>query len=182
MRKSFSHAAASYLDNGGSQRYLTPVLDYFGETPLDEIFPFDIRKMADALYPEHSASSKNRMAITPARAVILHAYQRGWCPYVRVPRFKEGKPKRKSPASQVWLATFIRQCEKDRLPHIAALVLFMATTAARVSEAIALQWSDIDVASKTALLRKTKTGTNSIRHLTDEMIRRLIALGAPILG
>jgi hypothetical protein len=120
MSKRFVEAAASYLEHGGSPKYLTPVLEYFGETPLAEIYPFDIRKMAEALYPEHSASSKNRMAVTPARAVILHAYQRGWCAYVRVSRFKEEKqPHRKSPASQVWLATFVRQCEKDRLPHIA---------------------------------------------------------------
>jgi integrase len=62
------------------------------------------------------------------------------------------------------------------LPHIAALVLFMATTGARVSEAIALRWEDANIAAKTIVLRKTKTETNSTRYLTDELVRRFLAL------
>jgi integrase len=177
MRKSFAEAAASYLENGGSQKYLSKVVEHFGDRPLDEIFPYDIKKMAEALYPRHSGASRNRMAVTPSRAVIMHAYQRGWTNYMRVARFKEETPKRRAPASQLWLAAFLRQCDADGLPHIAALVLCMATTGARVSEAVALLWSDVDLDAKTLLLRKTKTERNSRRCLTDELARRLAALG-----
>ena len=96
MQKTFREAAESYLENGGSKRYLFPVVEYFGDTLLNEIFPFDIKKMAEKIYPNHSNSSKNRMAVTPARAVIMHGYERGWNNYIRISRFKEDRPKKKN--------------------------------------------------------------------------------------
>jgi integrase len=55
------------------------------------------------------------------------------------PPLQTDKPKRKTPASASWLQIFVRQCDRDCLPHLAALVLFMATTGARISEAVRLQ-------------------------------------------
>jgi len=40
-------------------------------------------------------------------------------------------------------------------------------------EAVALEWSEVDLQTRTALLLKTKTGKNSTRHLTDELVNRL---------
>lgn len=61
-------------------------------------------------------ATRNRCAVTPARAVLLHAYDRGWRDLIRVRRFRE---------------------DRDGLGHLAAMVLFMAQTGARVSEAVA---------------------------------------------
>lgn len=174
----FAEAAQSYLQHGGERRYLDPIVEYFGETPLRAIYPFDLQKMAETLYDEHSNATRNRQAITPARAVMMHAYERGWCQLIRVKRFKEGKPKRPRPASAIWLHAFTRQAEKDGLPHLAAIVIFMAQTGARISEAVALEWAQVDLDARTALLLKTKTGTNSTRHLTDELVTRLRDLRA----
>lgn len=171
--RTFADAAASYVAAGGETRYLHRVLGHFGTWPLHAIHPYDLRRMAEALYPDASGATRNRQALTPARAVMLHAYDRGWCHLIRVKRFREDRPVRKRPASAIWLHTFCRQCQRDRLPHVAALILFMATTGARVSEAIALRWSDVDMPGRTALLRKTKTGTNSVRYLTDDVMERL---------
>lgn len=171
--RSFEHAARSYLQHGGERRYLDPIIEYFGSTPIRSIYPFDIQKMAETLYPHHSGATRNRQAITPARAVLMHAYERGWCQLIRVKRFKEGKPKRPRPASAIWLHAFTRQAEKNGLQHLAAIVIFMAQTGARVSEAVALEWAQVDLDARTALLLKTKTGTNSVRHLTDELVARL---------
>ncbi|KQS86919.1 site-specific integrase [Rhizobium sp. Leaf383] len=175
----FAEAAASYMQNGGCGRYLPRILDYFEGRSLASIFPFDVRKMAEDLYPTHKGSTRNRQAIAPARAVIMHAYERGWCNIIRIRRFKEEQVRRVMPASHVWLHTFIRQCEKDgRLDHMAACVLFMSQTGARVSEAVALRWPQVDFTTRTALLLKTKTGANSLRHLTDELMDRLMKLKA----
>lgn len=98
--KTFSEAAQSYLENGGELKYLKRIIEYFEGKLLKEIVPFDIRQMALSLYPEdtHSGSTRNRCALSPARAVILHAYDRGWCNLMRLKRFKQEKPKRKEPA------------------------------------------------------------------------------------
>lgn len=174
--RTFAEAAESYIENGGEAKYLPPILDVLGDRDVIDIHPFDIRKTVEALYPTQSGATRNRHGITPIRAVMSHAYDRGWAPLMRFPKFKEDRPRKAKPATIVWLHCFVAQAERDGMPHLAALVTFMSTTGARVSEAVTLKWPDIDLTERTALLRKTKTTTNSIRHLTDEMISRIHAL------
>lgn len=169
----FAEAAASYLASGGEARYLGAIIAYFEGRPVRAIYPFDLKEMAESLYPAHSGATKNRQAIGPARAVLRHAYDRGWADLIRIRRFKEEAPKRRRPASQLWLALFCRRCDTDGLPHLAAMVLMMATTGARISEAIALRWSEVDLPGRRLLLLKTKTSTNSERALIDEVAERL---------
>lgn len=169
----FRHAAQSYIEHGGEARYLPRIMAHFGDRPLRSIFPFDVRKMAAELMPHGSAATVNRQVLTPARAVIMHGYDRGWCDLIRIKSFRQDKPKPRQPASAVWLHVFMRQCDHDRLPHLAALVLFMAHTGARISEAVALHWPELDLIARTAVLLKTKTETNSVRHLTDDLVARL---------
>lgn len=70
--RTFSEAADSYLKNGGCDRFLSPIIEHFNGRLMSDIFPFDIKQMSIALYPTHSASTRNRQAITPARAVFSH--------------------------------------------------------------------------------------------------------------
>lgn len=174
--RTFTEAAESYLRNGGEARYLKRIIEYLGDTPVSEITPFAITTMVKALYPSHSGATRNREGITPARAVMIHAYERGWCPLIRIRRFKEEPRRRKAPASPTWLHVFCRQADRDGMQHLAALVVFMAHTGARISEAVRLAWDDVDLVARTAVLLKTKTDTNSVRHLTDELVGRLSTL------
>jgi integrase len=176
--RTFREAAESYINHGGEGKYLPVILDYFGDRMLVEIFPFDIRQMALELYPTQSNATRNRQAITPVRAVFTHAYDRGWASLMRIQKLKEGRRQTKKPASVVWLHCFISQADRDHLPHLATLVMFMAQTGARVSEAVALRWSEVDLHNRQALLLKTKTERNSPRFLTDDLIGRLHALAA----
>ena len=175
--RTFSEAAASYIRAGGEAKYLERVIAYFSNRLLGSIHPYDIREMAETLYPDHAAATRNRQAVTPARAVMLHAYERGWCAAIRVRSFRQERPQRPRPASALWLQVFCRQADRDGLGHVAALVLFMATTGARVSEAVALRWPEVDLAARTATLLKTKTSTNSVRHLADDVAERIRQLG-----
>lgn len=169
----FAEAAKSYIEHGGEDRYMAKIVQHIGDRPLASIFPFDVRELAKALFPNHTSSTRNRQALTPIRCVINHGYDRGWCNLIRLKNFKEDSPKRKVPASSVWMQLFVRQCDQDGLPHLAALVLFMSQTGARISEAVALCWREVDLSARTALLLKTKTEKNSIRHLTDELLFRM---------
>lgn len=174
--KSFAEAAASHIEHGGEARYLPRIVAHFGDKPLAEIFPFDIKQMARALYPDASNATLNRQALAPARAVMIHAYERGWCGYTRLRRYREDTPKRREPASTAWLHAFVRQAVHDGQAKLAALVLFMATSGARVTEAINLRWSEVDLPQKSALLLKTKTDRNSLRSLTSEVAARLMEI------
>lgn len=170
---SFRDAAESYVTHGGEDRYLGRVTDYFDDTGIRDIHPFDVRLMAETLYPDATGATRNRCAVTPARAVLLHAYDRGWRELIRVRRFREDRPARREPASITWMFAFLRQCDRDGLGHLAALVLFMAQTGARISEAIRLEWTDVDLSARTAVLCRTKTDVNSVRHLSDELAERM---------
>ncbi len=172
----FAHAARSYMEHGGDARYLPRIIALIGDRPLSSIHPFDVRQLAEQLYPDCKPSTRNRQAITPCRAVLYHGYDRGWCNAVRIRNFREAKSARKPPANALWLQCFMRQCDQDGLHHLAAAVLMMATTAARVSEAIALEWSEVDLGLRRATLLKTKTTTHSVRYLTDDLCERLAAL------
>lgn len=177
-RYTFADAAESYVRSGGEKKYLDRIVGYLEGRTLRSIHPYDLREMAEVLYPTHSASTRNRQALTPARAVMLHAYERGWCEPMRVRSFRLDRPQRPRPASALWLQVFCRQADRDGLGHVAALVLFMATTGARVSEAIALRWPEVNLAARTAILLRTKTCTNSVRHLSDQVTERMRRLAA----
>lgn len=173
---SFRFVAEDYVRHGGEGRYLDRVIAHFEDRPIAEIYPFDIRQMANELYPDQQPATRNRCALTPARAVIMHGYDRGWCNLIRIRSFKVERPRKKHPASQMWLHMFMRQCDRDGLPHLAAIVLFMSHTGARVSEATSLRWAEVDLPARKAVLLRTKTGRNSERFLTDELVARLYSL------
>lgn len=176
VERTFREAAESYIANRGNGRYLGRIIDYFGDTPVDQIFPFDLREMARALYPNCANATLNRQGLAPARAVMIHASERGWCTWMPLRRFKEDAPKRRDPASPTWLHAFTRQCMHEDRPHLAALVLFMATTGTRVTEALNLRWTEVELTKRSVLLLKTKTTRNSVRKLTDELVGRLTEL------
>ncbi len=178
MERTFSDAAASYLEHGGEPRYLPRITAAIGHLPVASVTPFDVKQMALTLYPDpdYSNATRNRQALTPTRAVLIHGYERGWCPLMRLTRFKQPPPRRRAPASPAWLQIFVRQCDLDGLSHLAALVLFMAFTGARVSEAVRLEWPQVDLNGRRALILKTKTGINSMRDMPDALVGRMRAL------
>lgn len=176
MEFTFNDAAESYITHGGEARYMPPIVRHFDGRPLRTIAPFDIRNLADTLYPTQSGATKNRSVLSPARAVMNHGYDRGWCNLIRIRRYKVERRPPPVPASVVWMFMFMRQCDIDRLPHLAALILFMHQTGARISEAVALKWPEVNLSERKALLLKTKTERNSVRALTDELVARMSAL------
>ena len=76
----FAEAALSYLEIGGSKRFLEPVLRHFGTTPLVQIDQYAIELGARKVYPDVSNATLDRQFYTPVSAVMKHAARRGWCP------------------------------------------------------------------------------------------------------
>jgi integrase len=69
------------------------------------------------------------------------------------------------------------QADRDSLPHLSAIVLFMHQTGARVSEAVRLLGEHVNLTRRLAVLERTKTEEDSVRHLTSELVVRIGALG-----
>lgn len=173
----FAEAADSYVQYGGEARYLPRLVAHLGSAEVAAITPLAVRQAAIDLFPAGSAATRNRQGITPARAVLYHAHELGWRMPARVRLFPAPKTRKTVPAGRRWMETFLDRCDADGLPHLAACVLFMNLTGARVSEAVALLGEDVDLRARTALLVKTKTDLNSLRYLPDHLVERIRDLG-----
>jgi integrase len=161
----FSDAAAAYRKAGKSPRFLTPIEDYWRETLIKDVTPGAIRQSAIDLYPKAGAATRNRHVIVPTVAIINHCAALEQCPPIKVKRFKVEKKERPA-VSWAWIIEF----RKHAPTHMGALAMFMFLTGARVSEALAVQWKDIDFKTKTVLIGQTKVGAERRAHLPPELV------------
>jgi integrase len=161
----FAQASLKYRGAGKPTRFLERIEDYWKDTLVRDITPGAIRDAALTLYPKAAAATRNRQAIVPMQAVINHAAESELCPRIRVKRFKT-ETKSKIPATLEWVQAFM----KHSTPHLGGLALFMFLTGARVSEALAVEWEDIDFKTKTVLIRQTKIGDERRAHLPQSLI------------
>lgn len=179
--RTFEEAALSYLKQGGEGRYVPKVLTHFKGRAIGKITPGEIRQAAIEVYPDAGAATRNRQFITPARSIINHAHELGWCGAVSVKTFDMPKSRKNKPVDREWLNTFLAESDKRGLPHLSALVLFMHQTGARVSEAIRVEGDFIDLGKRMVVLEKTKTDEMHPRYLTAELVARIAAL-KPVPG
>lgn len=174
--RTFEEAALSYMSQGGEARFLKPLIKHFKGRTVGSIKPAEIRGATIELYPTATPATRNRQGIAPARAVVMHAHDLGWCGAVKVKQFEVPKSRKHKPVNRAWLDAFIAEADKSKLPHLSALVLFMHYTAARVSEAIRLEGQWIDLSKRLAILEETKEGEYETAALTAELVGRLSAL------
>lgn len=127
-------------------RRLAKVLPHLAATPVREIAPAAVRELGPLLYPRGCADTWRRAVIAPVRAVINHAHDRGKCPPIKIKGYdedarlaqdkKRGKVSRteRRPGSWEWLLRFREHASQRH----AALALFLFTTGARLSQALAM--------------------------------------------
>lgn len=173
----FEEAATSYMQQGGEARYLVPIIKHFKGRVVGTIKPGEIRAMAAKIYHKAGPATKNRQAIAPARAVINHAHQLGWCNPIKVELFDVPKSRKHKPVDRAWIDAFMRQADADKLYHLSAIVLFMHQTGVRVSEAVRVEGQHVDLANRMVLLERTKTDEFATAYLTSELVVRIAALG-----
>jgi integrase len=161
----FAQAAINYRAAGKQTRFLERIEDYWRDTLVRDITAGAIRQSALVLYPKASGATRNRQVIVPTQAIINHCAESELCPRIQVKRFPVIR-KIKTPATLEWIEALMAECP----PHLAGLALFMFLTGARVSEALRLQWSDIDLKARTALIRESKVGSERKAHLPPSLL------------
>lgn len=167
----FGAATGLYLDAGKSKRYLAPIFTKWEHRLVREIKPGHVHDLARELYPNAGPATRNRQVISPVQAIINHSAKRGLCSPIRVERFFVPKPERKV-ASEDWLAAFVAHAK----PQLGALAQFMAMTGARISEAVRLDWRDVNLTEATAYLRETKNGDPRTAELPPPLLVTLANL------
>jgi integrase len=168
----FASAAVSYLEHGGESRFLEPIIEYFGTTPLAKIDQDALDRAAIKLYPHYADSSRNRAFYTPAVAVITHAARRKWCERLVLERPRKGQERTR------WLKLdeanrLIAACSK----HLRPLVVFMLYTGARCGEALWLDWRNVDLDRRQVIFEKTKNGEARGVPLHERVVAALANLG-----
>jgi integrase len=175
----FAQAAMLYRRAGKSDRFLRPIEDHWKDTPVKAITPGAIRQSAITLYPTAGPATRNRQAIVPTQAIINHAAEYELCPRIRVNRYPITK-KAKTPATWPWIEAFMAHATK---PNLAALACFMFLTGARISQALAVQWDDVDFKSRKVLIRTSGKGDDDRQaHMPNELIAALARISGPRQG
>ncbi|MFK4507678.1 site-specific integrase [Bradyrhizobium daqingense] len=160
----FPKAAAIYLGAGKPQRFIAKVVKYWGDAKVKDITSGAIQQAAVDLYPDATNATRNRCVIVPTQAIINHCAERSLCPPIRVRRFKV-ETKVKKPATLEWVTKFRAHAPAE----LGALAMFMFATGARISEALAVEWEDVDLKRRVVLIRQTKIGEEREAHLPVDL-------------
>ncbi|MFT8951751.1 MAG: tyrosine-type recombinase/integrase [Gluconobacter sp.] len=156
----FASAVESYINHAArSSNTLDAVeklLQHFNTTPLHQIDQVSVdRAYAKILRDGHkaSAATKLRQVLTPLRAILEHAAIRKWCdrPAFDVPKVPRA------------ITPYLRPDEATALvegaaTHLQPLISFLICTGARLSEALELEWTSVDLMGKRVTLWQ-KQGT-----------------------
>lgn len=74
----FAKAIKRYIAQGGEEKYLIRLEEYFGpDTPIDQITDASIAKAAEYLHPNSLPSTRHRQVTVPVKAVLNLAYGTG---------------------------------------------------------------------------------------------------------
>lgn len=175
----FAQAAMLYRAAGKSDRFLRKIEDHWKDTPVKAITAGAIRQSAIVLYPTAGPATRNRQVIVPTQAIINHAAELEYCQHLRVKRFPATK-KAKAPATWEWVQAFMAHASK---PNLAALACFMFLTGARISQALAITWADVDFRSRKVKIRATGKGDDDrFAHMPPELIAALANIGGERKG
>lgn len=151
--RTFAEAALSYLEAGGERQHLPPLLKHFGQKKLAQIGQAEIDAAAKRLKPGAAPSTLNRHIYTPCAAVLHHAARKKWCDKPVIARPKEPKGR----------VRWVEYDEAERLiesaaDHLKPLVTFLLCTGARLSEALYLDWREVDLSRAQVIFLDTKNG------------------------
>ena len=167
----FLEAVVGYMESGGERRYLGRLLDHFGAAPLAKIDQAAIDRAAKTLLPNAAPATINRQIHTPISAVLKHAAKRGLCDHRQIER----------PAQPTGRVRWLTPAEADRLivscsPHLRPLVVFLFYTGARLSEALYLDWRNVDLQRRQVQFIDTKNGEARGVPLHDRVVAVLAKL------
>ncbi|WP_252350171.1 tyrosine-type recombinase/integrase [Gluconobacter cerinus] len=174
----FAHAVGAYLEDcersETTKFHLRRLLDHFGTTRLMEIAQPQVDEAYKAILrdgAQASPATKMRGVLTPLRAIMEFAAIRQWCE----------RPAFSTPKIAKRRTNYLQPDEVDRLissaaPHLRPLIIFLVGTGARLSEALELEWKDVDIRGKRAVVWQ-KQGNERRIDLPPRVILALLTLG-----
>ncbi|MGE0565820.1 MAG: tyrosine-type recombinase/integrase [Pseudolabrys sp.] len=166
----FASAAISYMKAGGERRFLTPLINHFGQTPLRKIRQLDIELAADTLYPNASPATQNRQVYSPVSAILKHAGPE-YDFKLRRPKGSRGRVVTRWLWPEQAEAIFASAATLDAEFEI--LLRFLCYTGCRISEALKLTCNEIRLAEAFAYVRTSKNGEPRAVFLPPHLVAAL---------
>jgi integrase len=175
---SFAECVVYYLDKGGSDRFLDPILDFMGTMPVRDITDKTVSDFIAKQYPNAKPSTIVRQAYAPIEAVINAACAAD--PPMATPR-KFHKPKVRRAPPQYLKSDDNLEAILRAIPDVRrrAGVLFMSFSGARSSEVARVMPDDHDPQAATIMLAHTKNGDARLVPLPDFVNEIVAALDPP---
>lgn len=178
--RGWAEAVAAYERHAprsvGTIALLVRLTRHFLDTPIDKIDQDAVEEAAKViLRPGAAPATVVRNVIVPVRAVLEHAAWMRWGPEPRIkaPEIDDTTPKPQPPDV---VARMI-----ERAPdHFRPLVIWLAGTGCRVGETLALDWAQVDLQARIAILlpETTKAGKRRVVELYPAVVEMLGALSA----
>lgn len=156
----FSHAVAAYLESEARSEttkfHLARLLEHFKDTRLIDINQGSLDKAYGAILQDGldaSPATKIRGILTPLRAVLEFSAIRQWCDRPAFARPKVPKTRTVFLMPEQVIA-IIQQASE----HLRPLIVFLVATGVRASEALELEWKQVDLKGRMATVWQ-KQGT-----------------------
>lgn len=163
VNATFDQAAESYLQGGGSPRFLPALRKHFGTKPLRKLRQNDLDAAALKLFPNASPETRNRQCYTPFIAVWNHAVRNDWADVRQWsrPRRPKGTTRHRRetrsgtrPVPYDRAARFVAAMS----PAPAMVMTALFYTGMRPIELFTLEMKDIDVVGRWIIVRNSKVG------------------------
>ena len=178
--RTFAEAALSSIEaeprSANTKARVRRLLVALGTVTLAEVDQDTAIKLGRALRPGAKPATYLREVVVPLRAILRHAADRGWTTSSRIatPRIADGRTR------------YLLPDEAERLlaaaaPHLRPLLIFLLGAGARMSEAIYLDWRDVDLTGARAIFwaDRTKGGKRRVATLPPRVVGALGALTHP---
>lgn len=173
--QTFAQVADLYMDTRGSRKaeraFIEKLKGQFGPVPVADVTLENIARAANALYPRARNETKNRQAYAPAAAILHFAYDCELRDYLVVKKLKERQPetRRPGPGARDTLLTNTDGAQR-------AFLTFLFFQGWRVSEALNLDWDNVDLVHRKVRLYVSKSGRWKTVEMHDETFRVLANL------
>lgn len=170
-RITFAEAAIAYMEAGGERRFLAPLLKHFGNSELATIGQSDIDAAAVTLYAGATPATRNRQVYSPVSAILKH---NGIEKPFKRPKGSQGTPR------LAWLkpeeAMKLLEAAEAVDGRFGALCVFLLYTGCRLSEALMLKWTDVQLEEGFAYVADTKNGDPRAVHIPPYAVAALSKL------
>lgn len=173
---SFRRCALSYLDfeprDARTEALTLRLIDHFGNLRLAAIDQDAVDQAVTAIAGQDAApATKIRAVYTPLTAILNHGAARKWCDH---PKF--GRPSVPQAVTRFLTPAQALALIAGAADHLKPLLMFLVCTGARLSEALDLDWADVDLPAARVRFRESKNGEDRIAALPPAAIADLANL------